>query len=67
MLEIGCGHGVAAGRAEFLPGAFEALDLGPRRFGLVLAVRVRLFHVDAERARILAGRWLAPGGRRARY
>ena len=98
MLEIGCGHGVAADlicerldgghltaidrsakmiaaaitrnarhiatdRAEFLLGAFEALNLGTRRFDLILAVRVRLFHVDPDRARALAGRWLAPGGR----
>lgn len=54
---------VAAGRAEFLLGAFETIDLGPRRFDLVLAVRVRLFHVDPDRGRALAERWLASGGR----
>ena len=97
VLEIGCGHGVAAtylcealtngrylgvdrsrtmivaatrrnsafveaGRAEFLVGELEALDLGSRRFDRVLAVRVALFHREPERARALASRWLAPGG-----
>ena len=97
MLEIGCGHGVAAtlvcerldgghltaidrspkmieaaerrnadhvraGRAEFLVAELEALDLGARRFDKVFAVRVGLFHVEPERARALAERWVAPGG-----
>jgi ubiquinone/menaquinone biosynthesis C-methylase UbiE len=58
-----CASHVAAGRAEFLLGDFETLDLGARRFDLILAVRVRLFHVDPERARMLAETWLAQGGR----
>jgi ubiquinone/menaquinone biosynthesis C-methylase UbiE len=97
VLEIGCGHGVAAslvcerldggrltavdrspkmieaaerrnaehvvaGRAEFLVGDLEDIDLGDRRFDKVFAVRVGLFHRDQERARALASRWLAPGG-----
>ena len=97
VLEIGCGHGVAAtmvcerlttgrltaidrsrkmieaaprsnaanvaaGRAEFLVASLEDADLGERRFDVVFAVRVGLFHRDPERARALAERWLAPGG-----
>ena len=103
VLEIGCGHGVAAsyvcerlgdggclvavdrsakmvaaaagrnashvasGRAEFLVGELEALDLGERRFDLVFAIRVGLFHREPDRARALAERWLAPGGRVASF
>jgi ubiquinone/menaquinone biosynthesis C-methylase UbiE len=53
---------VEAGKAEFLVGDFEDVDLGERRFDVIFAVRVRLFVNEPERARALAKRWLAPGG-----
>ena len=95
VLEIGCGHGVAAtlvcergarltaidrsskmveaaarrnaayvagGTAEFLVARLEDADLGDQRFDKIFAVRVGLFHREPERARLLAERWLAPGG-----
>jgi hypothetical protein len=54
---------VEAGKAEFLVRELEDLDLGDRRFDLVFAVRVGLFHRDPERARALVEPWLVPGGR----
>lgn len=98
VLEIGCGHGLAAtlvcerlgpdgrfvavdhsakmlaaarrrnarfvddGRAEFLHAHLEELDLGDRRFDVVFAARVGLFHREPERARALVAPYLVPGG-----
>ena len=53
---------VEDGSAEFLVRRLEDLDLGDRRFDLVFAVRVGLFHRD-ERAHALVAPWLAPGAR----
>jgi ubiquinone/menaquinone biosynthesis C-methylase UbiE len=52
---------VEAGTAEFLVRRLEDLDLGDRRFDVVFAVRVGLFHREPERARALVEPWLAPG------
>ena len=54
---------VEDGKAEFLLGALEAFDLGERRFDIVFAVQVGLFHREPARAHEHASRWLAPGGR----
>jgi cyclopropane fatty-acyl-phospholipid synthase-like methyltransferase len=93
VLEIGCGHGVAAtyvcergakltaidrspkmiaaaakrnarfADAEFIVADLEDVDLGERRFDTIFAVRVGLFDREPERARSLAERWLATGGK----
>lgn len=54
---------VASGRAEFLIASIEDMNLGDRRFDLVFAVRVGLFHRDPERAHALLEPWLAPDAR----
>ncbi len=53
---------VEAGTAEFLVASLEDVDLGERRFDVVFAVRVGLFHREPERAHALVAPWLAPGG-----
>ncbi|SDG07581.1 Methyltransferase domain-containing protein [Lentzea fradiae] len=54
---------VASGKAEFLIASLEDANLGDRRFDLVFAVRVGLFHRDPGRAHALVRPWLAPGAR----
>lgn len=53
---------VETGRAEFLQGDLEDLDLGDRSFDKIFAVRVGLFHRQPDRARGIVEQWLAPGG-----
>jgi hypothetical protein len=54
---------ISAGKAEFLLASLEDLDLGERRFDVIFAVRVGLFHREPERARALVEPWLRPNGR----
>jgi ubiquinone/menaquinone biosynthesis C-methylase UbiE len=54
---------VASGKAEFLIASMEDMNLGDRRFDLVFAVRVGLFHREPGRAHALLEPWLAPGAR----
>ena len=54
---------VATGKAEFLIASLEDMNLGDRRFDLVFAVRVGLFHREPERAHALLRPWLAPDAR----
>jgi ubiquinone/menaquinone biosynthesis C-methylase UbiE len=55
VLEIGCGHGVAATCVceRLGGGSLTAIDRSPKM----------IFHREPERARSVAARWLAPGGR----
>jgi ubiquinone/menaquinone biosynthesis C-methylase UbiE len=54
---------VEQGTAEFLVGSLEEIDLDDRRFDLIFAVRVGLFHRDPRSRARHASTWLAPGGR----
>jgi hypothetical protein len=48
---------------RFLLTSLEDLDLGDRRFDVIFAVRVGLFHREPGRARALVEPWLRPNGR----
>jgi len=50
---------IQVGRAEFICADFENLDLGPRRFDKIFAIRVGLFWREPARARVIVERWLA--------
>lgn len=51
------------GRAEFQVADLAMFDPGPLRFDVILALRVRAFHVEPEKTRERVQRWLKPGGR----
>lgn len=53
---------VAAGRAGFVDGSFEAVDLGDLRFDTVYAFHVADFRRRAATMLAAARRWLADGG-----
>jgi ubiquinone/menaquinone biosynthesis C-methylase UbiE len=57
------GAWVDAGKAEFIRGELETLDLGDRRFDVVFASRVGFIHREPERGRELLSQWLEPDGR----
>ena len=51
---------ITAGRAEFIVGNLEQLDVGDRRFDKIFAVRVGFFFRQPEHARSVVEKWLAP-------
>lgn len=50
------------GKARFILQELENLDLGELKFDKILAVRVRLFYSEPDRARKLIESYLAPNG-----
>jgi ubiquinone/menaquinone biosynthesis C-methylase UbiE len=50
------------GKAQFLLQELENLDLGTQQFDKILAVRVRLFYTEPDRAREIVAKYLAPKG-----
>jgi SAM-dependent methyltransferase len=54
---------IDAGIAEFRVAELDGFDPGELTFDLILAVRVRAFHVEPRRYRALVRGWLAPKGR----
>lgn len=55
-------HFIDEGKARFLLQELESLELGEQKFDKILAVRVRLFYSEPERARKLVEKYLAPHG-----
>lgn len=51
------------GKAQFLLQELESLSLGTEQFDKILAVRVRLFYSEPERARKIVEKYLKPNGR----
>src|SRR3954452_5866 len=71
VLEVGCGHGVAArrnrediagGRAVLKAAALETADLGNERFDKVFAFNVAPFWLEPKEALGIVRRHLAPDG-----
>ena len=54
---------IASGRAELHVAHMQEFDPQGRRFDLIVALRVGVFHREPKMAREIAQRWLKPGGR----
>jgi ubiquinone/menaquinone biosynthesis C-methylase UbiE len=55
-------HFVDEGKARFVLQELESLNLGTQQFDKILAVRVRLFYSEPDRARKIVEKYLSPEG-----
>jgi Methylase involved in ubiquinone/menaquinone biosynthesis len=54
---------IASGRAELHVADLQEFEPQGRRFDLIVALRVGVFHREPKKAREIVKRWLKPGGR----